>query len=150
MFKYYSLDNFDFANKVVAVRLDLNSPIMDGKLVKTKHITRSMKTVRELLRKGAKVVLLSHQGRYKTETCISLKGHIDLIKTEVTSDINFIEEFDIDKIKKNISNDKYKLHLLENLRLCEDEINYNKMDNFILSLQDLFDYYVIEVFFFIT
>ena len=59
-----TLDDFDFKGKTVICRLDLNSPY-DRQIDNLKDITRieaAIPTIKELSGKGAKLVLLSHQG----------------------------------------------------------------------------------------
>ena len=66
MAKYKTLDDFDVKNKVVLVRVDFNSEIDPA----TKKVTSDVRirahaesTLKELAEKGAKTVVLAHQGR---------------------------------------------------------------------------------------
>lgn len=65
MSRYRTLDGVDVAGKRVLVRLDLNVPMVNGRIMDTTRIERSLPTIRELTEKGARVVLLSHFGRPK-------------------------------------------------------------------------------------
>ena len=60
-----TLDDLDVAGRTVLVRLDLNVPMQDGEVSDATRIERSVPTVKELLERGAKVVILSHFGRPK-------------------------------------------------------------------------------------
>ena len=60
-----TLDDIDLAGKVVLVRVDLNTPVRDGRVSDTTRIERIVPTVRDILSKGGKPVLLSHFGRPK-------------------------------------------------------------------------------------
>jgi phosphoglycerate kinase len=62
---YRSLDDLDVAGKRVLVRLDLNVPMEDGRVTDGTRIERAMPTVRALVEKGARVIMLSHFGRPK-------------------------------------------------------------------------------------
>ena len=65
---FKTLDNLtDIAGKRVLVRVDLNVPVKDGKVTDATRIERVAPTIRELSKKGAKVVLLAHFGRPKGE-----------------------------------------------------------------------------------
>ncbi len=64
---YKTLDDFDFDGKTVFVRADLNVPAKDGKITDTTRIDRFVPTLKELVNKGAKVVVASHFGRPKGE-----------------------------------------------------------------------------------
>ena len=63
------------AGRTVLVRLDLNVPMQDGEVTDATRIERSVPTVKELLDKGAKVVILAHFGRPKgkREAAMSLE-----------------------------------------------------------------------------
>ncbi len=67
MSEFKTLDDIDVNGKRVLVRADLNVPIRDGVVTDTTRIDRSAQTIRELLDKGACVVVLSHFGRPKGE-----------------------------------------------------------------------------------
>ncbi len=62
---YKTLDDFDFDGKTVFVRADLNVPSKEGKITDTTRIDRFVPTLKELIDKGAKVVVASHFGRPK-------------------------------------------------------------------------------------
>jgi phosphoglycerate kinase len=63
MAKFRTLDDLDVADKRVLVRCDLNVPMKDGKVTDATRIERSALTLRELIKRGARVVVLSHFGR---------------------------------------------------------------------------------------
>ena len=61
-----TLDDLDDVHgKRALVRVDLNVPMKDGRVTDATRIERVAPTIRELSRKGAKVVLLAHLGRPK-------------------------------------------------------------------------------------
>ena len=63
-FGIHTLDDFEMQGKTVLCRVDINQPI-DKSTGKLKNITRiraCVPTIRELSEKGARVVLLAHQG----------------------------------------------------------------------------------------
>lgn len=62
---FRTLDDLDAMGKRVLLRLDLNVPMQDGRVSDATRIERAAPTVRELMDKGAKVVVLSHFGRPK-------------------------------------------------------------------------------------
>jgi phosphoglycerate kinase len=63
MTEFKTIDDLDVAGRRVLVRVDLNVPIKDGKVVDGTRIVRLTPTLDELARRGARVVLLSHFGR---------------------------------------------------------------------------------------
>ena len=65
MARFRTLEDLEVAGRTVLVRLDLNVPMKDGEVTDATRIERSVPTVKELLDKGAKVVVLAHFGRPK-------------------------------------------------------------------------------------
>ncbi len=65
MTTFNTLDTFDVKGKIVLVRADLNVPMQDGQVTDLTRISRFAPTARELMDKGARVVILSHFGRPK-------------------------------------------------------------------------------------
>jgi phosphoglycerate kinase len=70
-----TLDDLEVAGRTVLVRLDLNVPMQDGEVTDATRIERSVPTLKELMDKGAKVVILAHFGRPKgkREASMSLR-----------------------------------------------------------------------------
>lgn len=52
-------------NKVIIVRVDFNCPLKEGVIKDDNRIQAALPTIKELLAKGAKVVLMSHLGKIK-------------------------------------------------------------------------------------
>ncbi len=65
----------DVGGRTVLVRLDLNVPMQDGEVSDASRIERSVPTLKELIDKRAKVVVLAHFGRPKgkRESSMSLR-----------------------------------------------------------------------------
>ena len=69
-FGIHTLDEFEVSGRVVLCRIDINQPV-DKKTGSLRDITRikaCVPTVRELAERGARVVLLAHQGRDRKST----------------------------------------------------------------------------------
>ena len=60
---FATLDDADIKNKRVLIRVDLNVPVVGGKVTDRTRIERIAPTIIELVDKGGKVILLSHFGR---------------------------------------------------------------------------------------
>ena len=86
------LKDIDVEDKRVILRVDYNVPIEDGKITNTKKIDDSFETIDYLVKKNAKIIILSHFGRVKTEEDKeknSLKPVFDYIKSLDKYDILF-------------------------------------------------------------
>ena len=59
------IQDVNLDNKTVVVRVDYNVPLKDGKVDNPKRITATEKTIKYLLGKGCKLVLIAHLGRPK-------------------------------------------------------------------------------------
>ncbi len=62
---WHSLDDMDLAGKRVLTRVDLNVPVEDGTVTDTTRILRVAPTIKDILTKGGKPILLAHFGRPK-------------------------------------------------------------------------------------
>lgn len=147
MYQFLTLRNFDLKGKVVGVRVDINSPIIKGKVVSSERIVDHAKTIKELSEKGAKVVVLAHQGRKGKPDCLSLEAHTKLLAQYTKRKINFVPDVFSPQVLSTISSmGDGEIVVLENLRFYDDETQPEKKDNIILQLEPYFDYYVFDAF----
>ncbi len=64
---YLDFKEMNFFGKRVFLRLDLNVPLKDGKILDTNRIDAALPTLNFLIESNAKVIVASHLGRPKTE-----------------------------------------------------------------------------------
>jgi phosphoglycerate kinase len=90
-----TLDDFDFKDKTVICRLDLNSPY-DSKGDCLKDITRieaAIPTIKELSERGAKLVLMSHQGGdLEYSNFVSTFYHAKVLSDLIGKQVEFIDD----------------------------------------------------------
>ena len=90
-----TLDEFSLRGKTVLCRVDMNQPVdrEKGTLKSTNRIRACVPTIRELSDKGAKVVLLAHQGsdiEYKNFYCT--KPHAQVLSQLLGREIQWIDD----------------------------------------------------------
>jgi len=141
-----TLNDFNFKDKLVLVRLDLNSPIIKGKILNSERFKESAKTINELLKKKAKIVIITHQGRKGgNDFLISLKQHAITLSKYTNKKIDYIDDLFGDLAFEKINTLKpANAILLKNVRYFDDELNL-KGSRF-YSFSKLFDIYVNDAF----
>ena len=138
-----SIENLEnIENKRVILRLDLNVPIKCGKITDSSRIDKVMPTIEFLLKKKAKIIIISHVGRPKGKVVkeLSLELISLYIKSKIKKEVSLLKEniFNLNKedIFKN-SNDE--LVLLENIRFYpEEEANDDKFSKKLASLGEIY------------
>ena len=131
------------------VRVDYNVPVTDGEVTDTTRIQASVPTILFLLKKGYKIVLMSHCGKPKGERkeALSMKNIIATAERCIGESIVLLDE-DITQntqnTQKTIAESEEKLFLLENLRFHAEEENNDTM--FAEKLALLGDIYVNDSF----
>lgn len=89
-----SLDGADVAGKRVLVRADLNVPMMGNVVSDSTRIERFLPTLRNLIGRGAKVIVLSHFGRPKGHARpeMSLRPIADELSRLLGEPVVFVQE----------------------------------------------------------
>ena len=65
--KMRTIRNLDLYGKTAIIRCDFNVPIKDGMITDDNRIKESLPTIKYVVNKGAKVLLMSHLGRIESE-----------------------------------------------------------------------------------
>ena len=134
-----TLSDFKFKNKTVILRTDLNSDVVSKKILESERIKQATKTISELMKKKAKVIILAHQGNPGKSDFISLRQHAKQLNKYTK--IKFIPDILGKKAEKAIKNLKSgQAILLENIRFEPDEFKpgNNKIIKFFLPLIDIY------------
>jgi len=133
--------------KKVILRVDLNVPMQNGSITETSRITKILPTIKLLIEKEAKVIILSHIGRPKGKVVNGMslepisKKLADLLSIKVLFNKNEINEKTSVEINK-ISNGS--VMLMENIRFYEKEEQND--DSFSKKISSLGDIYVNDAF----
>ena len=119
---FNTLDDLPAA-QCVLVRLDLNSPVEDGRVQDNRRFERHARTVRELAEAGHRVVCLAHQGRPGGDDFVSLEQHADILAGHLDRDVRFVADiYGEDAIAAIRDLDDGEVLLLENVRMSDDEL----------------------------
>jgi len=153
--KILTMNDFDFRNKTALVRVDFNSPIDP----KTKKILEDVRirfsgetTIKELSQKGAKVVILAHQGRPGEPDFISLRQHAEVLGKILNKPVKYVDDLFGEKAKKAIKDLKNgEILVLENVRTYSEEQKKGTLEEhakteFVKSLAPLADVFVNDAF----
>lgn len=62
-----TLKDFEFKGKKVILRSDFNVSIKEGKIISNERIMAELPTINYLIKSGAKVIIMSHLGKIKSE-----------------------------------------------------------------------------------
>jgi phosphoglycerate kinase len=120
MAKYLTLDDVKVKGKVVLVRVDFNSEV-DPETKKVMSDVRirahAETTIKELAEKGAKVVVLAHQGRKDDPDFIPLKQHAEILGKILKCPVQYVDDVYGEKAKKAIKSLKSgEILVLDNVR----------------------------------
>ena len=131
-FGIMSLDEFDVKGKTVLCRVDMNQPVdkATDTLKSTQRIEACAVTVKELSDKGAKVVLMAHQGsdiEYKNFYCT--RPHAKVLSGILGREVKWIDDVTGPTARKMITELKDgEILLLDNVRYCSEEQTFFEMN----------------------
>ena len=156
-----TLDEFDYEGKTVLLRVDMNQPVdrVSGKLKSTTRIEKTVPTIRELADRGARLVLLAHQGsdiEYKNFYCT--KPHAEVLEKLLGRPVKWIDDVCGPAAREAIKELKNgEILLLDNVRYVAEEqtlfemklqLTHEEQAKTLLveKLAPLADYYVCDAF----
>ena len=135
-------NNLDLKGKKVLLRVDLNVPMKNGAITETSRIEKIIPTIKLLLKKEAKIIIMSHIGRPKGKVIngMSLKPISEklsfLLQKNIFFSENLISENTLLEINK-IPNGS--IFMLENIRFNEgEETNDSDFSKKISTLGDIY------------
>ena len=142
-----SIKGVNVTGKRVIVRVDYNVPITDGKIDDDTRIIASLRTINYLIDKKAKIILLSHLGRIKSQADKE-KNSLEVVarhlSTLVSCGIYFVPFTRGELVEKTIQNmNDGEIVILENTRyedypkLLESSCD-EALSKYLASLGDIF------------
>jgi len=151
---FHTLEDFDFKNKTVLLRVDINCPLDKSTLqiVNDSRVRRIVPTVRELMGKRAKVVILAHQSRKGKWDFIPMEQHAKRLSKHLNHPVKYVNDVIGDDAKNSIKElGAGEVLLLDNVRALDSEtakldMNGHADSDLVKALTPLIDYYVCDAF----
>ncbi|KXB02283.1 phosphoglycerate kinase [candidate division MSBL1 archaeon SCGC-AAA261D19] len=151
---FLTLNDFDVKGKTVLVRVDINSPIEPetGEILDDTRIRMCSDTLKELVEKGAKVVVIAHQGRPGSDDFTTLEKHAEAMSQVLNAPVKYVDDIFGKAARDTISElESGEILLLENSRFYSEEV-INKppeeqaKTHLVRKLSPLMDLYVNDAF----
>ncbi len=151
---FNTLEDFNFRDKTVLLRVDINCPL-DKKtlqIVNDARIRRVVPTIRELVGKRAKVVILAHQSRKGSWDFIPLEQHAEHLSKHLGMPVRYVDDVIGDAAVDAIGSlGSGEVLLLGNVRSLDSETAKGDMfkqaeGEIVERLAPLVDYYVCDAF----
>jgi len=140
-------DNLNIEGKRVLLRVDFNVPINNGAITEDSRIEKVLPTIKFLIGKKAKIIIIAHLGRPKGKIVpkLTLKPIAKKLSYYLNQDVVFLNESIgslVIQNSKKIPNGK--IMLLENIRFHKEE-ELNSV-SFAKALSKIGDIYINEAF----
>ncbi len=151
---YNTLGDMNYRGKRVLLRVDINCP-MDKKTLKIINDSRVraiVPTVRELMGKKAKVVMLAHQSRKGKWDFTDLSQHAALLSKNLNFPVKYVDDVLGEEARKAIMEvGEGEVLLLGNVRAIDSENDSKPMEEhakgeIVTTLAPMFDCYVCDAF----
>ncbi|HIE14493.1 TPA: phosphoglycerate kinase [Candidatus Bathyarchaeota archaeon] len=155
MSRFLTLDDFEVKDKVVLVRVDFNSPVDPATkkiLDDTRIRAHGETTIKELSERGAKVVILAHQGRPGEPDFIPLKQHAEILGRILGKPVKYVDDLYGEKARNTVKSLKSgEILVLENTRTFPEERKKKPPEEhakseFVKSLSEIADFFVNDAF----
>jgi len=151
---FHTLEDFNFKEKTVLLRVDINCPLDKSTLaiINDSRVRSIIPTVRELMGKKAKVVILAHQSRKGKWDFIPMEQHSKRLSRHLNHPVGYVNDIMGDEAKKKIKAlGAGEVLLLDNVRGldCETaklDMNGHSESVLVKELAPLIDYYICDAF----
>lgn len=147
MFNKKTIEDVELLHKRVLVRVDFNVPLDEnGNITDDTRIRGALPTIKYLMEKGAKIILVSHLGRPKGfDEKFSLKPVAKRLSELLGKDVKMAKDVIGEEVRKEVAELKEgDVLLLENVRFYKEEEKNDR--EFARKLSELADVYVNDAF----
>ncbi len=145
--KKLTVEDLDLLGKRVLMRVDFNVPLEGREVVNDKRIRAALPTIRYIVEKGGKLVLMSHLGRPKGSRVaeMSLKPCVAVLSRLLGKDIAFVADCIGEAVETAVNGlNNGDVLILENLRYYKEETDNDA--EFAAKLAKFGDLYVNDAF----
>ena len=106
--------------KTLVLRAGIDSNVEENELFEGTRLEKQAQSIKQLSEKGAKLVVLGHQGRRGQENFISLKQHAKAIEERIEKEVKLLP-WDSDYVSEIKAMENGSIILMENVRFNENE-----------------------------
>jgi phosphoglycerate kinase len=142
------IQDLDLQGKRVLIRVDFNVPMKGSTITNDSRIRAALPTIKEVMARGGKVILVSHLGRPKgVSPEFSLRPCAEALQKLLGVPVTFIDDCVGPKVEAAVQQLKNgEVALLENVRFYPAEENPEKDPSFAERLSRLGDVYINDAF----
>jgi phosphoglycerate kinase len=153
--RFKTLSDVEVSGRTIGVRVDFNSPVDPAtkRLLDTSRIrAHAETTLKELVERRAKVVVISHQGRKGDPDFTSLREHAEKLAEMLPAPVKFVDDIFGEKAVSSIQALREgEVLVLENVRYWDGETKSaspeeHAKSELVKRLGPLFDVYVVDAF----
>ncbi len=142
-----TIEDLELNGKRVLMRVDFNVPLENGKVSNDNRIQAALPTIKHIVEKGGRLILMSHLGRPKGERVpeMSLKPCVPVLSALLGKAVDFVEDCigaEVEAAVAKLSDGD--VLLLENLRYYGEETDNDP--DFSAKLAKLGDIYMNDAF----
>ncbi|MFO7557480.1 MAG: phosphoglycerate kinase [Desulfobacterales bacterium] len=145
--KKLTVEDLEIEGRRILMRVDFNVPLENGKVANDKRIRAALPTIKYILEKNGKLILISHLGRPKGKRVpeMSLKPCVNVLAALLGKEVLFVDDCIGEKVETAVGNlEEGNILLLENLRYYESETRNDP--DFAKKLAALGDLFVNDAF----
>ncbi|MDM1043648.1 phosphoglycerate kinase [Myroides sp. 1354] len=143
-----TIDNVNFKNKKVLIRVDFNVPLNEAfEVTDTNRIEAAKPTIEKVIKDGGVAILVSHLGRPKGEKnqAYSLRHIVAKTEEVLGAKVTFVEDCIGETVKNAVDQSQAgDIILLENLRFYAEEEKGE--ESFAAALAAFADFYINDAF----
>ena len=145
--KKLTVEDIDVKGQRVLMRVDFNVPLENGEVANDQRIRAALPTIKHIIDRGGKLVLMSHLGRPKGQRVkdMSLKPCVKVLCDLIGNEVAFVDDCIGDAVQTAVNHlHAGEIILLENLRYYHEETKNDP--GFAAQLANLGDVFVNDAF----